>query len=102
MVLSLFHDPPPFMPSTLQTVSVALSLRCTIRRERPAKYPRDWLSGDQNGLAAPSVPLMGVERRASRGPSHSVRCPSGPCAEKTRLRPSGDTAGEPGKAVCSG
>src|SRR4051794_29317456 len=102
MVPSLFQVPPPFIPSTLQIVSVDRSFSLTMRSDFAAKYARYCPSGDQKGLAPPSVPAIGVERIASSGRSHSVRLPSGPWAANARLRPSGETAGEPGNAVFSG
>ena len=96
MVPSLFHAPPPGDASAWQMVSGAppvIFTFCKLRAEKNAMY---WLSGDQNGADAPSVPGITVACSASSGRSHSIRLPSGPTAEKVRYRPSGDTAGIPG------
>ena len=68
----------------------------TFLRNLPLKNAIAWLSGDQNGADAPSVPWITVACSASSGRSHSMRLPSGPIAEKVRERPSGDTEGIPG------
>ena len=51
----------------------------------------DWLSGDQNGDAAPSVPARRTAATASRGRSHKDRWPSATATKATDV-PSGATA----------
>src|ERR1700683_4065429 len=61
----------------------------------PAKKARYWLSGDQNGDAASSVPAKTVACCESRGRSHSFVTPFSSTAEKANVLPSGDTATGP-------
>ena len=55
------------------------------------KNPTDWLSGDQNGHNASSVPASGAATTLSSGRSQSSGFPSAPVAGNTNRVPSGET-----------
>src|ERR1700683_5528691 len=61
----------------------------------PAKKARYWLSGDQNGYAASSVPAKTVACCESRGRSQSLFTPFSSTPENANVLPSGDTATGP-------
>src|ERR1700735_534320 len=60
-----------------------------------AKKPRYWLSGDQNGYAASSVPGNMAACCASSGRNHSFVTPFSSTAENASVFPSGETATGP-------
>ncbi len=59
-----------------------------------AKNPIHWLSGDENCMLAPPVPVIGSEVSESHVPSHNcfVFFPSSLTATETKWRPSGEMA----------
>src|SRR5262245_49913725 len=63
-----------------------------------AKYPTDRLSGDQNGVAAPSVPASGCADVADSDRSQRREGPL-PDATKTIWLPSGESENENGSVV---
>src|SRR5262249_60739627 len=65
------------------------------------KKPMERESADQKGYCAPSVPGSAVDSTASRALTWRRIFPSVPRAEKTSLRPSGESAGGPGVAESS-
>src|SRR5215813_8490733 len=56
-----------------------------------AKKPTNWLSGDQKGIDAPSVPGKGRPEADSRGRTHNFDCPSD-VATNAIFSPSGEIA----------
>src|SRR5712692_6124970 len=67
-----------------------------------AKNPRNRLSGDQNGHAAPSVPASGCAEIAASGRTKSMRLPSASDPAKATRLPSGESAIAPEpKANCT-
>src|SRR5271154_4486102 len=61
-----------------------------------AKNPNEWLSADQNGNVAPSVPSSGFDAAEPSGLTHRSWRPSELTAEKTSHSPSGERIGGPG------
>src|SRR5438093_347859 len=57
-----------------------------------AKNPRYWLSGDQNGPSAPSVPVSSRAVNESKARTQSRVSSPGRDARNARKRPFGDTA----------
>src|SRR5215472_16030547 len=94
MVPSRFQLPPPShgASATLTAgppdTSMVLSLSF-------AKKPSERLSGDQNGLDAPSVPGNGRAAGKFRERAQSMVFPLASVAEEAKMRPSGESAGAP-------
>src|SRR5439155_3388694 len=65
----------------------------TVYNAPPAKNPSIWLSADQNGEIATSVPGSGRRSSVSSRRSHSVEFADASTAPNATVRPSGETAG---------
>src|SRR5262245_3554941 len=93
------------VPSRLQLPPPGTGASATTRAGPPdalmvfnlslAKNPRDWLSADQKGEAAPSVPGRNRAEVESRGRTQSIVFPFTSVAEKARACPSGESTGGP-------
>src|SRR5215471_18554367 len=97
IVPSRFHAPPrpegasPTMCTAPRSTSTRFSFPS-------AKKPTDWLSGDQKGNEAPSVPAKARSETESSGRTHNLDCPS-ELATNTIFCPSGEIAIDAGSAV---
>src|SRR5580704_3373676 len=97
MVPSRPHVPPPRPNGASQITRTAPLSRSTMANLPAAKKPIRWLSGDQNGSSAPSVPLIWWAFDADSARTQSLSFPSGPKATKASRVPSGETE----KLLCS-
>src|SRR5262245_52489897 len=84
MMPSELHAAPPFLP-VLASVSVCgrPPLMAIVFNLFPAIKPTDRLSGDQNGMVAPSVPARGCAEVELNGRTHNR---GGPSAEATNTK----------------
>src|SRR5437868_14050314 len=90
----LFHVPASGCDpiGTVQIVCAGPPVRPTFFSLPSAKNATKWLSADQKGCDAPSVPASVCATAESRDRSHSLFVPSGPNAKNATCPPSGDTA----------
>src|SRR2546428_13580387 len=97
IVPSRFHAPPrpPGASARICTAPRSTSIRFIFPS---AKNPTDWLSGDQKGSEAPSVPAKARPETESSGRTHNLDCPS-EVATNTIFCPSGEIAIDAGSAV---
>src|ERR1017187_3928646 len=97
MVPSELQSPLPLSALSASSVIVCASPPETLIffSFRSATKPRYWLSGDQNGLAASSVPGNMVACWALSGRSHRLVFPFSSTAENASVLPSGETTTGP-------
>ena len=72
MTPRLDQDAPSENPSVAHNVSTVPPERSILFNLLSAKNPTDWLSGDQKGEAAPSVPVTLRAASESRSRIHSI------------------------------
>src|SRR5215470_16155408 len=97
IVPSRFHAPP--RPDGASARICTAPRSTSIRFSFPsAKKPTDWLSGDQKGNEALSVPAKARPETESSGRTHNLDCPS-EVATHTIFCPSGEIAIDAGSAV---
>ncbi len=89
---SRFQSPELLTPCASHSVRTAPPEASTILSLPFAKNPMNRLSGDQNGLRAPSVPGSEWAGIASSGRTYNIGCCARAAAENARRRPSGEAA----------